>query len=242
NCVVVGNSAADYGGGVGMGPCPSTLNNCIIYFNAAPSGANFTPQDVLNYCCTTPLPTNGHGNITAEPKFVDQLHNDFHLQASSPCINTGNNALVFTQVDADGKPRIVGGTVDIDAYEYQTPVSQASYAWLQQFDLPLLSSTDKADTDEDGMNNWQEWVCGTIPTNAQSVLKLSGSECVSTGVKISWPSVLNRSYVVERCTNLTVAPFAPVSDSLVGTSETLSFTDTNRADAGACVYRLKVQQ
>jgi hypothetical protein len=39
------------------------------------------------------------------------------LQANSPCINAGNNGYVVSATDLDGNPRIVGGTVDVGAYE-----------------------------------------------------------------------------------------------------------------------------
>ncbi len=44
---------------------------------------------------------------------------DLRLQSNSPCINAGNNAYVSNTIDLDGNPRIVSGTVDIGAYEYQ---------------------------------------------------------------------------------------------------------------------------
>ncbi len=124
NCTLTGNSADPGSGG---GTYGGTLNNCIVYFNTATDGANFSPsqsQDVtvLNYCCTTPQPTNGVGSITNAPLFVDTNGwSNLRLQPNSPCINAGNNSYVTTATDLDGNPRISGGTVDIGAYEFQWP-------------------------------------------------------------------------------------------------------------------------
>ena len=114
NCTVSGNSARA-GGGASVG----TLNNCIVYFNTAPLGANYW-YGTLNYSCTTPQPTNGLGNITNAPLFIDQASGNLRLQSNSPCINAGLNAFAPAGPDLDGNPRIVGGTVDMGAYEYQS--------------------------------------------------------------------------------------------------------------------------
>jgi len=50
---------------------------------------------------------------------------DLHLQSNSPCINSGNNAFA-SGVDLDSKARISGGTVDMGAYEYESPASRIS--------------------------------------------------------------------------------------------------------------------
>ncbi len=123
NCTLIGNSAVIGGGGAYSG----TLNNCIVYYNILhyntdQNEVNYTPGSLLNYCCTMPLPTTGDGNMTNEPLFVNLAAGDFHLKTNSPCINAGNNAYAPAGPDLDGNPRIVGGTVDIGAYECQTVV------------------------------------------------------------------------------------------------------------------------
>jgi hypothetical protein len=119
----------------------------------------------------TPLP-RGIGNITLAPLFVDQAGGNLRLQSNSACINAGKNAYVADSTDLDGNPRIVGGTVDIGAYEFQTPSPMISYAWLQQYGLLTDGSADYTGPDGDGLNNWKEWRCLTDPTNALSVLRL----------------------------------------------------------------------
>src|SRR5262249_53010683 len=94
NCTVIGNSAVDLGEEWpgGGGAYFSTLNNCILYYNTGPA-ANYDAYQ-LNYCCTTPQPDAGFGDITNEPAFMDLANGNFRLQSNSPCINAGNNAYV----------------------------------------------------------------------------------------------------------------------------------------------------
>jgi hypothetical protein len=118
NCTLIGNKS---GYGSGGGAYGATLNNCIVYFNTAPQDPNFGTNCILNYCCTTPMPTNGIGNFTDDPLFVDLAFGDLHLLPHSPCINAGNNSYTTNSTDLDGNARILGGTVDVGAYEFVLP-------------------------------------------------------------------------------------------------------------------------
>jgi hypothetical protein len=241
NCTVVGNSAP-LGGGV----YNSTVINSIIYHNTDNAGGNYCQDQFghlfLKYCCTTP-PTNGAGNITNEPAFINLPGGDFHLQSSSPCINSGDNAFVTMTNDLDSNPRIEGGTVDIGAYEYQTPASILSYAWAQQYGLPVDGSADFLDLDGTGMKNWQKSIAGLNPTNPASVLAMLPLVTTNTaGVTISWESVNTRAYYLQRATNLAALPvFSIIESNLIGQPVVTSFTDTSAMNGGPYFYRVGVQ-
>jgi PKD repeat protein len=232
NCTLTDNDSFPLGGGA----MNCTLNNCIAYFN---TGGNY--QDCsLNNCCTTPDP-GGIGNFTSPPLFVNQASGNLRLQTNSPCINAGNNIFAVGSTDLDDNPRIQGGAVDIGAYEFQSPLSMISYAWLQQFNLPIHPSTDTADPDGDGLNNWQEWRCGTDPTNALSALRMLALAGGGTNVMVSWQSVTGVSYLLERATSLaTPAAFASLASNIHGQPGTTSYADTNAIGAGPWFYRVGI--
>ena len=246
NCTLVANTAGT-GGGVD-GSSDGVLNNCVIYNNSASVNPNYTGiytfHFALNDCCTVPLATNGVGNFTNAPLFVNLTGGDYHLSPASPCINAGNNSYVTNTTDLDGNPRIVGGTVDIGAYEYQTPSSVLSYAWAQQYGLPTDGTADYADTDGTGMNNWQKWIAGLNPTNPASVLVMQTPVATNTtaGVTVSWQSVNTRTYYLQRASDLiTQPPFTSIISNLVGQAGTTSYTDTTATNAGPYFYRVGVQ-
>lgn len=230
NCTIVGNS----GGGVGNS---LLVANCIVYYNGPP-GSNYS-DSAIQSSCTIPAVGN---NITNDPTFVDLNNGDYHLQSISPCINSGKNSFIKSNADFDGNARIVGGTVDIGAYEFQTPSSFISYAWLQRYGLPTDGSADFVDTDGDGMNNWQEWIAGTDPTNPSSILKMLTPTNGASGVTASWESVNTRTYFLQRAGNLATEPaFSPIRSNIVGQTGTTTYSDSTATNGGPYFYRVGVQ-
>jgi hypothetical protein len=237
NCTITGNSAGD-----GKGVYRCTLNNCIVYYNPTLLSDFNHYLCAFNYSCTTPLPT-GRGNIDSVPSFVNTTGwSDLRLQSNSSCINSANNAFAPGSTDLDGNARIFGGTVDIGAYEFQTPASAISYAWLHQYGLATDGSADLADSDGEGLNNWQEWRAGTVPTNALSALRMLSPTGSASGITLSWESVDTRNYWLERATNLAPQPiFSIIAPNLPGQAGTTTYTDTNATVAGSFFYRVGVQ-
>ena len=93
------------------------------------------------------------------------------------------------------------------------------------------------------MNNWQEWIAGTVPTNALSVLRLLNPSNNVSGVTVSWQSVSGRSYFLERGTDLAAQPpFLLLKSNIVGQAGTTTFTDTNAVGVGPFFYRVGVQE
>ena len=238
NCTVVYNTNFDMAAGLYV--CYAF--NCIIYYNVTINGSNpnFWSGHSRN-CCTAPGSYTGWtlDLVTNEPGFVDVAAGNWRLQSNSPCINAGNFDSV-SATDLDGNPRLVGGAVDIGAYEFQTPTTVISYAWLRQYGLPTDGTADFTDPDGDGFNNFQEWHCGTDPTNALSSLRLLPPVSDGINVTLAWTSALDRMYFVEYSPDLSATPrFLRLSTNLYAAAGITTFIHTNAVTgAGTGSYRV----
>jgi hypothetical protein len=138
NNTIVGGSGANQGSAVFAGGFDNQVqffNNLLIglsgqnavdcdgtYSQQPPTFTNndaYSPQGTgLQGTCASQ--SNQNGNISANPKFVNPSKQNYQLRAGSPAINAGtNSAPDLPKKDLAGHPRIVGGTIDMGAYEYQ---------------------------------------------------------------------------------------------------------------------------
>jgi hypothetical protein len=213
NCTIVGNSASTRGGGLyssGIaGASYLFARNCIVTDNSAPTGPNYafgsSLELTMDYCCTTPLPPGGAANFTNPPSFVDAAAGNFHLESNSPCINAANNAYQTNSVDLDGNPRVVGGFVDIGAYEYQgaapVPLSlsaQASYSnvstgTLVTFTGQIVGNADSTRWDfKDGTV-----ISNRLPTVTHSWNAPGAYDVALWGYNVSYPNGVSASVTIH---------------------------------------------
>ena len=109
NCTFSHNgSVIEYDGGAS-----AAFTNCIAWENSFYA-------DSVSYSCIYDYDGGGIGIIEVNPLFVDPDNGDYRLQPDSPCIDTGdpNYAAAPGEIDLDGKARIIGGRIDMGAFEF----------------------------------------------------------------------------------------------------------------------------
>ena len=149
NCTIANNETAQYGGGIDVYISDPLVANCIIWNNDAEWGGNTIGRQIvvrgnfitltLRYCDIEGGLANiklqyeskigfAIGNTDADPCFVDPCNDDYHLLGNSPCINMGdpNYTAEPNETDLDDRPRIIGGRIDMGAYEFNhVPIANA---------------------------------------------------------------------------------------------------------------------
>jgi hypothetical protein len=130
------------------------------------------------------------------------------------------------------------------AGEHESDAALLDYfTWLQSYGSSTYAGALYADSDGNGMNNWQDWVAGLNPTNALSVLKMVAAAPTNNppGVVVTWQSVNTRTYYLQSSTNLAAQPaFSTVKSNIVGQTSTTSYTDTTATNVGPHFYRVGV--
>ncbi|MEI6891257.1 MAG: hypothetical protein V5783_03710 [Pontiella sp.] len=99
---------------------------------------------------------------------------------------------------------------------------------------------DLADTDGDGLLTWEEYVAGTIPTDATSVLEVNSFVNTTNGLVISWQSVEGKSYSIVTNTDLIFGDSGIAASNITGLENETSYT-TTVSGASSVFYEIGVE-
>jgi hypothetical protein len=162
------------------------------------------------------------------------------LTASSP------HSFQLDYVTTDGRRSPISpsanGTTWSGTY-WGTPPMVVPFEWMEQYFGNTISAwpSATADSDGDGMNNYQEFLAGTNPTNAASVLSLQigWASAVSKiaqspqGMYVSWVTQPGLTYQVQTTTNFTSWSNLDAPRFAAGTSDSIFV-----GGSPACYYRV----
>lgn len=248
NCTIVSNAAATSGGGIRLHD-GGIVMNCIVVSNAAPVSENWLEVNTgMTYfnVCTDPSP-GVSGIVTADPQFVDFAGGDYRIADTSPCVDTGTNAVAVLGYDLNGVPRPLDGNtngtpvVDMGAFEFSGSLSDTdgdgmSDLWETETGLDPTDGQGEhgsdADPDGDGLDNGGEFAADTHPFDPESLLEVISVDDVPGGWQVSWRGGIDSSQFVEYVPNiagatgdwsvvLTNLPPTDTSNSVIDTTTTL---------------------
>lgn len=154
--------------------------------------------------------------------------------------------LTFRMVDVDHS----GGDAMVGLDQFTLSVAanpmtsnSTTYAWLDDFYEGLSTEEEyenaaRSDTDGDGHLAWQEFIAGTVPTNAVSVLAVSSAVPTADGCVVTWSSIAGKSYSLS--TNLTLNSSWGVEESgITGLVDETSYTSS--VDSAEAFFKVEVQ-
>ncbi|MCE5314448.1 MAG: right-handed parallel beta-helix repeat-containing protein [Armatimonadota bacterium] len=204
--LVITDTSQMYGetitGGVAFGSGAQIINNTLIDTKISYSGtgtyalknnivANLGDTSTLSldlascynncfYGFDVPGVIGSNGNFSSDPLFVYKAHycGDYHLTYASPCIDTGLDSAVVSDLDLDKNDRQIdlavgtsGVAVDIGAYEYPDLASPSgsivikngdAYTQSTTVDLTLSATDDYSGVYQMRFSNdgstWSSWV------------------------------------------------------------------------------------
>lgn len=95
-------------------------NSIVAYHGTGLGGANAEAHQTLFHNVSIPCRPGAScvSNLFGDPKFVDRLHGDYHIQRDSAAVDQGYG--VEVPVDMDGEARPIGSASDIGADEVDT--------------------------------------------------------------------------------------------------------------------------
>ena len=138
-------------------------------------------------------------------------------------VSGGTYLYRLVELENDGDELVYGPySVTVDGAGHTYADWAAEHFTAAELADPAVSGRD-ADPDGDRLTNWQEFLAGTDPNSADSVLKVTHVRRVADGLELSWSSVPGRSYRIALSESM-FGPFLPLEQPIVATGETETAT------------------
>ena len=141
HCTVSSNFAGQYGGAIFCDNASPRITNSILWGNSAIYGSEihvYSGSPVVTYS-DVEGGWSGEGNIEANPSFAGAI--TFHLGPVSPCVDSGTDAGVYT--DMDGQRRPWGAGFDMGADEFSAEpcsvIASSGNQFLALYLIPVLA-------------------------------------------------------------------------------------------------------
>lgn len=191
------------------------------------AAAGFVPYvlvDSVNYLPTAPWPAGAAGTGSSLQRligggFANEPANWF---VTSPSAGRGNTANIF-DVNNDGLP---------DAWQMQNFGS-----------ITDPKAAPSADPDGDGFSNLQEYLAGTNPKNAASLLKLDAAAVAGNNINLTFTAVAGRTYSVLWNGDLSGGIWSKLTDvSAQSVTGPVTVTDPTNQLSAQRFYRLVTPQ
>lgn len=266
NCTVVANTSVSGTATSGGGVWSCAVNNSIVRFNQLDDFSvpdNSMDKSLFKHCCLPSLPVktlhpvgtgtirDGGGNITADPAFITGT---FIPIRSSPCVNAGANIYASGDRDAAGLARIVGGSVDIGAYEANfmayslTVVDGSGSGSYTNGDVVSISTTN-------AVSEWMTFIGWTGDTNTVANVLLSSTTLIMPAQAITVTANYRSDPVdqiisetlgiplpiaTSNVTVFSVNPAVPSVDLGPVADDDLAFFETVYTNAGTVVFSWNV--
>ncbi|MEI6807712.1 MAG: PKD domain-containing protein [bacterium] len=127
----------------------------------------------------------------------------------------------------------------VSSFSSFTTLAGTPLKWLNSYGL----TNDTSDVEPDGMTTWEEYIAGTDPTKASSVLALNAITPVQTSAQmvIAWNSASNRWYDVFWSSNLLLTTPTPMASGIGATPPINVVTDTIHSASHQGFYFIKVK-
>jgi hypothetical protein len=214
---------------VTMSPGQSNYFISVFSSNLPTNGATFT---ISGDGLTLGSPTYQPGNVFSG------------LNGISASVSVASNAtpgLRTLSVVQGTNFALANGYLEILPTSYDYNFDGLDDTFQRQYFFPFTSSnaSPNADPDGDRMNNFAEFISGTVPTNAASLLKMLNVVVTGTGTTSVWQSVVGKRYQVSSSTNLAGSVWQNVGSVTTAISTNSQIFDTSGTN-NSRFYRVQV--